>query len=294
MAIFRKIETTFWSEDAFVLDLEKEKKFFYIYLLTNPNVNQSGCYEISKRTMSFQTGFTIQELDELIKFFTEAGKIEYDSKTSEILVKNWLKYNGSDSPKVIKNIVENVEKIKNSDFRKYCMNTLSILYPNTTKLELNSKNTLSDFSNLEKYSMDTETQEEKEKEKKKEEEKKEEKEREEENVAHELLQNFSFDDLINLCEKKSPVIYQRHVKEPNSDYRLRQIFEEVSINTSLENIEKLLEHANKTYIVQPKYNTLDLCWILNNQKAVLSTNELKTNSSNSFATSKQRDYDSED
>ncbi len=135
MAIFRKIETTFWSEDAFILDLDKEQKYFYLYLLTNPNVNQSGCYEISKRTMSFQTGFTVQEIDDLLSFFCDANKIKYDAETSEILINNWFKYNASESPKLIKNIVESIEKVKNEDFRKYCMDTLSILYPNNDELK---------------------------------------------------------------------------------------------------------------------------------------------------------------
>ena len=108
--------------------------------------------------------------------------------------------------------------------------------------------------------------------------------------ACDLLNKFTFQELIGTCEKLSPVIFQRHKKDPNGDYRLGQIYEEVSVNSTLEDIEKLLAHANKTYIVQPKYNTLDLCWVLNNQKAVMSAKELTTIENNS----QQRDYDSED
>ena len=109
-------------------------------------------------------------------------------------------------------------------------------------------------------------------------------------AARDLLNKFTFQELIGTCEKLSPVIFQRHKKDPNGDYRLGQIYEEVSVNSTLEDIEKLLAHANKTYIVQPKYNTLDLCWVLNNQKAVMSAKELTTIENNS----QQRDYDSED
>ena len=108
--------------------------------------------------------------------------------------------------------------------------------------------------------------------------------------AHDLLNKFTFQELLSICEKLSPVIFQRHKKDPNADYRLGQIYEEVSINTTLEEIEKLLVHANKTYIVQPKYNTLDLCWVLNNQKSVMNAKELPTTES----MSQTRDYDSEE
>lgn len=108
--------------------------------------------------------------------------------------------------------------------------------------------------------------------------------------ACDLLNKFTFQELLSTCEKVSPILFQRHKKDPNADYKLGQIYEEVSINASLEEIEKLLVHANKTYIVQPKYNTLDLIWVLNNQKAVMSAKELLTTENNS----QPRDYDSEE
>lgn len=118
-------------------------------------------------------------------------------------------------------------------------------------------------------------------------------EKENENIqacACDLLNKFTFQELLSTCEKVSPVLYKRHKKDVNGDYRLGQIYEEVSINFTLEDIEKLLAHANKTYIVQPKYNTLDLIWVLNNQKAVMSAKELLSTENNT----QPRDYDSED
>ena len=51
MAIFRKVHTSFWS-DTFISDLDKDKKLFYLYILTNERTTQCGIYEISKKQIS--------------------------------------------------------------------------------------------------------------------------------------------------------------------------------------------------------------------------------------------------
>lgn len=103
MAIFRKIHTSFWS-DAFVQTLTPEQKFFFLYLLTNERTRQCGIYEITIRQISFDTGYTVETVLRLIEWFVNSGKIMFSRETSEIAVKNWQKYNSSDSPSV-KNLV---------------------------------------------------------------------------------------------------------------------------------------------------------------------------------------------
>lgn len=145
MATYRQIHTTFWQDD-FILGLKVKEKFFYLWLLTNPKVNQSGCYEISKKIAELETGFNWEkEIEPLLAKFKSNNKIDYDSSTNEILIMKWLKYNGSASPKIYKNIMDNIQNIKSAKFKEYCANTISILYQYPIELE--------------KYSMDTETQE---------------------------------------------------------------------------------------------------------------------------------------
>jgi hypothetical protein len=103
MAIFRKIHVQFWS-DAFIQTLTPEKKFFFLYLLTNERTRQCGIYEITFRQISFDTGYTIDTIEKLLDFFCSAGKVLVSRETNEIAIKNWEKYNGSRSPDV-KNLV---------------------------------------------------------------------------------------------------------------------------------------------------------------------------------------------
>ena len=130
MAIFRKIQTTYWS-DSFISELEADKKLFYIYLLTNERTTQSGIYEITKRQISFDLGYSIEAVTELLKFFEEQNKIRYSADTNEILILNWIKYNDNTSPKVKSLVDKELTQIKNKDLiqYRYSIDTVSILNP---------------------------------------------------------------------------------------------------------------------------------------------------------------------
>jgi len=118
MAIFRKIHTSFWS-DSFIQDLEKDQKLFYLYLLTNERTRQCGVYEITKKQISYDLGYTIDRVSILLEYFIKVGKIKYNDVTKELAIGNWLKYNNSTSPKV-KSCID-------KEFA-YCKDTLLIEY----------------------------------------------------------------------------------------------------------------------------------------------------------------------
>jgi hypothetical protein len=118
MAIFRKIHTSFWS-DTFIQDLDNEHRLFYLYLLTNERTKQCGIYEISKKQMSFDLGYSIDRVSKLIKYFIKIGKILYSEETKEIALKNWNKYNGSSSPKVVSCIQSELKQVKDRVLIEY-------------------------------------------------------------------------------------------------------------------------------------------------------------------------------
>lgn len=118
MAIFRKIHTSFWS-DSFTSELERDKKLFYLYLLTNERTTQCGIYEITKKQISFDLGYSIDTVSKLIKDFEKSGKIKYNEQTKEIAIKNWLKYNSSSSPKVQSCIDKEFKLVKDTLLIQY-------------------------------------------------------------------------------------------------------------------------------------------------------------------------------
>ncbi|WP_138206565.1 DnaD domain-containing protein [Haloimpatiens lingqiaonensis] len=115
MAVFRMFYINFWR-DAFVVDLTPEERYFYIYTMTNPNTNQCGIYQISKKTMGFETGFNEGEVDNLLNRLTECGYIEYSEGSKEIMITNWIRENFINSPNNIKSLNGELKKVVSKDF----------------------------------------------------------------------------------------------------------------------------------------------------------------------------------
>ncbi|WKZ68112.1 MAG: hypothetical protein QY331_09110 [Melioribacteraceae bacterium] len=134
MAIYRNVHISFWS-DPFVLELTPEEKYFFLYLMTNSKTSQIGIYELPKSIIQFETGYNNDTVEKLMSKFIDYGKIKYDQKTKEVLLNNWLKYNYSNSPKVIACMEKELKSIKSKQLKnefyrvckqyQYSINTLS-------------------------------------------------------------------------------------------------------------------------------------------------------------------------
>jgi Txe/YoeB family toxin of Txe-Axe toxin-antitoxin module len=116
MAVYRQVHCEFW-QDAFVLDLTPEEKYFYIYLMTNGKTTQCGIYELPKRIMETETGYSRETVEKLLLRFIEYGKVQYNEATKEIFMLNWVKYNFINSPKVKKCIEKEISKVKHEPFK---------------------------------------------------------------------------------------------------------------------------------------------------------------------------------
>ena len=120
MAIYRNIDMAFWTDGKVVDDFTPEDKYLYLYLITNPHTNLCGCYEISTKQMSNETGYNTDTLNKLLERFQNIHTvIEYSKETKEVLLLNWSKYNWSASPKLDKPLLKDIESIKNTRFRDF-------------------------------------------------------------------------------------------------------------------------------------------------------------------------------
>ena len=133
MAVYRNISVTFWTDSKIDDDFTPEDKYFYLYLLTNPHTNICGCYELSIKQMTRETGYKSQKVKEELQRLDKIHKvIVYDYKTKEVLIVNWSKYNWSKSEKVEKAVLRVSNKIKSEKFKKVitALNNNSILNRN--------------------------------------------------------------------------------------------------------------------------------------------------------------------
>ena len=136
MAAYRKVSVTFWS-DSFVQSLTPEGKYFYLFLMTNTRTTQCGIYEISVSQMCFETGYNQETVLKLIQQFEKSGRVKYSKQTNEIALKNWPKYNGSTSPKVVACVEDGLKAVKNKDLIQYLYSMDT--HPQQTKEETKAK-----------------------------------------------------------------------------------------------------------------------------------------------------------
>src|SRR5690625_287699 len=94
LATFRMVHTEFWNDPKVIEEMTPEDKYFFLYLLTNPNTTQIGIYQITKKQMAFDMGYSMETINSLIdRFLNHHELIKYNEETREIAIKNWGKYN---------------------------------------------------------------------------------------------------------------------------------------------------------------------------------------------------------
>lgn len=120
MAYYRALSVSFWTDSKVVDDFTPEDKYFYLYLMTNPHTNLCGCYEISTKQASNETGYNTDTIERLLRRFeTVHDVIRYSKETKEVLILNWHKYNWTRSEKFRKPLLKEIERIKEPLFQEY-------------------------------------------------------------------------------------------------------------------------------------------------------------------------------
>lgn len=132
MAIYRNVQLSFWTDNKVEDDFTPEDKYFYLYLLTNPQTNLCGCYEVSWSQLTNQTGYNKETVKRLLDRFENVHDvIRFNEKTKEILVLNWGKYNWNKSEKVLKGVESVAVHIKCEDFKKYVFDAMECVKNDT-------------------------------------------------------------------------------------------------------------------------------------------------------------------
>lgn len=120
MAIYRNVQLSFWTDNKVEDEFTPEDKYFYLYLLTNPQTNICGCYEVSYSQMTRQTGYNKETIQKLLERFDKVHHVlKFNSETKEILILHWYKYNWSKSDKVMIGIESVAKHIKSKELRDY-------------------------------------------------------------------------------------------------------------------------------------------------------------------------------
>ncbi|MGN5653499.1 hypothetical protein [Bacillus sp. Brlt_9] len=163
MAKYRHVQTSFWSDARVSEEMTPEDKYFYLYLMTNEHTNQIGVYQITRKQMAFELGYSIESAKALLeRFINHHELIVYNEETREICILNWGKYNLNKGGKPIEDCIKKeLKSIKD-------LSLVKLILERTENIALVQK--ISVYAGLDDTSHDTSTirgQKEKEKEKEK-------------------------------------------------------------------------------------------------------------------------------
>ncbi len=116
----RYVQTAFWEDPEVFEEFSPEDKFFYLYLMTNPHTQQAGIYQITVKHMSIETGYSQDSIMALIQRFEQVyKKIKYNRETHEMALKNWPKYNYTESIKTKICIRKELSRVKDASLLEF-------------------------------------------------------------------------------------------------------------------------------------------------------------------------------
>lgn len=100
MATQRYISTSFW-DDKWIRSLDPSERYLYLYLLTNPQTNIAGIYEITIDRVAFDTGYDERTLRPMLKRYAEAGKA-YFLNDSWVVIPSWPRHQKAETKATIR------------------------------------------------------------------------------------------------------------------------------------------------------------------------------------------------
>ena len=101
MSHFRKIDVRIWN-DAKFNGLSDDGKLCFLFLLTHPHLTALGAMRATLSGLAEELGWLPEAFAEAFTEAFEKGLVKHDRKACFIWIPNFLKYNGPESPNVVR------------------------------------------------------------------------------------------------------------------------------------------------------------------------------------------------
>ncbi len=263
MAKYRYVYTTFWNDPRVVEEMTAEDKYFFLYLLTNESTTQIGIYQITKKQIAFDMGYSMESAGALLQRFRDHHKIiKYNEETREIAIKNWGKYNLNRGGKPILDCVKSeLKEVKDTSLIRWVGEGISndsvrIVYESyyDTSHDTYNDSSENEESSNDAGSYDTSTmrgQKEKQTEKQKQKENKKEKQTTDSEVGQSVGSSSDFARLVEFTNQNiTPVLptIAEHLGYILDDYKDIDLILAALQNAVLNNARNKIKYAEGTLI----------------------------------------------
>lgn len=95
---FSKVSPSVWRSQRF-MRLSDKSKLMFLYAITSPHVNSTGCYTLPDGYACADLGWQLQDYQQARGEVIEAGMIDFDEITNEVLIHRWFKHNAPTNDK---------------------------------------------------------------------------------------------------------------------------------------------------------------------------------------------------
>jgi hypothetical protein len=124
----RYISTSFWT-DKWIRSLDPSERYVYMYLLTNPETNIAGMYQITLDRIAFDTGYDERTLRPMFDRFAKAKKA-YFVADEYIILPHWPNHQKWQVKKTIKVGIDSVINDTPKQVKDYAF-SIGYQYPMT-------------------------------------------------------------------------------------------------------------------------------------------------------------------
>ncbi len=90
----RNVVTYFWLDDR-VRNLPAAERYLFLYLISNPHSHISGIYQLTLKTIAYETGLAPKRIPGMIRSLVESNRIEFDAEANIVFVRNMIRYQAS-------------------------------------------------------------------------------------------------------------------------------------------------------------------------------------------------------
>lgn len=110
MGRYRKIDSRIWNDAKFCA-LSDSGKLTFLFLLTHPHMTSLGAMRGTMRGLAAEIGWTEKAFREAFAEAFAKGMAEHDEGACFIALPNFLRYNGPESPNVVKSWSDSLDLI---------------------------------------------------------------------------------------------------------------------------------------------------------------------------------------
>jgi hypothetical protein len=156
MSKHRVVKSSFWTDD-YIEKLPVKERYFFLYLLTNPNTNILGIYQATLKRIKFETDLSGDEIESFFDKFSKDDKVHYIE--DHVLMVNFQKHQKPNQKMVTgmqslydclpEKVVNFINTKKSRIYHRLSKTIKVYVYPHINKDKDINKNKDKDCENLE-------------------------------------------------------------------------------------------------------------------------------------------------